>query len=59
MVWDKNNAASIAIKQKVFVNNWEGEWEGVVVILYPNLPRRKTERDLGTSLGGDQQKSTL
>ena len=56
MVWDKNNAALIVIKQKVFITNWESEWEGGEVILYPNLPRRKTDRDLGTSLEGGSTK---
>ena len=56
MVWDKNNEALFVIKQKVFINNWDREWEGGEVILYPNLLRRKTEQDLGTSLGGGSTK---
>ena len=56
MVWDKNNAALIVTKQKILINNWEREWEWGEVILFPNLPRRKTERDLGTNLGGGSTK---
>ena len=48
MVWDKNNAVLIVIKQKVFISNREKEWAGEDVTLYPDLPRRKTEWDLST-----------
>ena len=32
MVWDKNNAALVVIKQKVLINNREKEWAGEEVI---------------------------
>ena len=49
MVWDKNNAALTVTKQKVFINNWESEWEstgsrGDVFVVRTSNPSKTSEK---------------